>query len=89
MTDITNCCYKECNADVINVCTPNYLHHTHTIQSLHSGKHVVCEKPMAIISAAQCDEMIAAVANRNAKNHLSLVKQNRYNEPVQQVKQAD
>lgn len=73
----------ECKADVINVCTPNYLHHPHTIQSLQSGKHVVCEKPMAV-SSLQCEEMIA-VANQMQKT-IFVVKQNRYNEPVQQVK---
>ncbi|MBK7587813.1 MAG: Gfo/Idh/MocA family oxidoreductase [Bacteroidetes bacterium] len=74
---------QECDADVINVCTPNYLHHMHTIQSLQSGKHVVCEKPMAI-SSIQCEEMIQ-VANEMNKT-IYVVKQNRYNEPVQQVK---
>ncbi len=75
--------FKECDADVINVCTPNYLHHLHTIQSLQSDKHVVCEKPMAI-SSAQCEEMIMAAAQ--AQKTIYVVKQNRYNEPVQQVK---
>lgn len=74
---------KECDADVINVCTPNYLHHIHTIKSLESSKHVVCEKPMAI-SSQQCTEMID-MAGQMQKT-IFVVKQNRYNEPVQQVK---
>jgi predicted dehydrogenase len=74
---------KDCDADVVNVCTPNYLHHAHTIKALQSGRHVVCEKPMAV-SSAQCDEMIA-VAEKMQKT-IYVVKQNRYNEPVQQVK---
>ena len=69
--------------DVVNVCTPNYLHHPHTILSLQHKKHVVCEKPMAI-SVEQCDEMIIA-AEENDKI-IFVVKQNRFNEPVQQVK---
>jgi predicted dehydrogenase len=47
------------NIDVVNVCTPNYLHHPHTMLSLQYKKHVVCEKPMAI-SVSQCNEMIEA-----------------------------
>ena len=74
---------QEENIDVVNVCTPNYLHHAHTILSLQYKKHVVCEKPMAI-SVAQCNEMIEA-ATENAKT-IFVVKQNRFNEPVQQVK---
>jgi predicted dehydrogenase len=71
------------NIDVVNVCTPNYLHHPHTMLSLQYKKHVVCEKPMAI-SVSQCNEMIEA-ANENEKT-IFVVKQNRFNEPVQQVK---
>ncbi len=71
-------------ADVVNVCTPNYLHCDHTIQSLAAGSHAVCEKPMAL-STEECDQMIAA-ADRYGKT-IFAVKQNRYNPPVQVVKQ--
>jgi predicted dehydrogenase len=74
---------QEIDADVINVCTPNYLHHPHTITALNAGFHVVCEKPMAI-SSAECDEMIETA--RKTDKTIFVVKQNRYNEPVQQVK---
>lgn len=69
--------------DIVNVCTPNYLHHPHTLMALQHQYHVVCEKPMAL-STQQCDEMIAS-ALRYQKT-IFVVKQNRYNEPVQQVK---
>ena len=70
-------------ADVLCVCTPNYLHEPHTIAGLNAGLHVVVEKPMAI-SAAACDRMIIA-AEKNDKT-IFAVKQNRYNPPVQEVK---
>lgn len=70
-------------ADVICVCTPNYLHEPHTIAALKAGKHVVVEKPMAI-SIAACDRMIAAAGETGRK--IFAVKQNRYNPPVQAVK---
>jgi UDP-N-acetyl-2-amino-2-deoxyglucuronate dehydrogenase len=69
--------------DVLNVCTPNYLHASHSILALNEGLHVVCEKPMAI-NSADCSQMIAA-AEANGK-HIFVVKQNRYNPPVQVVK---
>lgn len=76
--------FREVKADVLCVCTPNYLHEPHAISGLKAGMHVVVEKPMAI-STAECDRMIAA-ANDTGKT-IFAVKQNRYNEPVQQVKQ--
>jgi UDP-N-acetyl-2-amino-2-deoxyglucuronate dehydrogenase len=71
-------------ADVICICTPNYLHADHAIASLNAGKHVVVEKPMAM-SIAECDAMIAA-ADANHKV-IFAVKQNRYNPPVAAVKE--
>ena len=70
--------------DVLCICTPNYLHETHTIQGLEAGLHTVVEKPMAM-SVSECNNMIAA-ANKNNKT-IFAVKQNRYNPPVQEVKQ--
>jgi predicted dehydrogenase len=37
--------------DVIHVCTPNVTHRKITCGALEAGKHVMCEKPMAITSA--------------------------------------
>ncbi len=34
--------------DFVSVCLPNYLHHPVTVKALMSGKHVHCEKPMAM-----------------------------------------
>src|SRR4051794_6626514 len=45
--------------DVVSVCTPNGLHAEHSIESLKSGKHVLCEKPMAL-SVSDCTAMIYA-----------------------------
>jgi predicted dehydrogenase len=71
-------------ADVICICTPNYLHAEQAIVALDAGKHVVVEKPMAL-STAECDAMIAA-ADRNHRV-IFAVKQNRYNPPVAAVKE--
>lgn len=71
------------DADVVCVCSPNYLHEPHAIAALQAGKHVVVEKPMAITTTA-CDKMIATATATNKK--IFAVKQNRYNPPVQAVK---
>lgn len=70
-------------ADVICICTPNYLHASQSIAALNSGFHVVVEKPMAL-STAECNDMIAAAKIKDRK--IFAVKQNRYNEPVVLVK---
>ena len=70
--------------DVISICTPNHLHALHTIKALKAGFHVLCEKPMAI-DTDDCREMIKWA--KATKKHLFIVKQNRFNPPVQEVKQ--
>ncbi|RYZ48120.1 MAG: Gfo/Idh/MocA family oxidoreductase [Sphingobacteriales bacterium] len=71
-------------ADVICICTPNYLHADQAVAALRAGKHVVVEKPMAM-SIAECDAMIAAADK--AHRVIFAVKQNRYNPPVAAVKE--
>lgn len=76
---------KETDIDVVSVCSPNGFHAQHTIKALEAGKHVLCEKPMAI-SVYDCGRMIDASLNANKR--LFVVKQNRFNPPVQAVKKA-
>ena len=45
--------------DVIYVVLPNNMHAEYTIRAFDAGKHVICEKPMAI-TIDDCDKMIAA-----------------------------
>jgi phthalate 4,5-cis-dihydrodiol dehydrogenase len=52
------------SVDAVWVATPNEFHAAHVIAAAAGGKHVVCEKPMAI-SLEECDRMIeAAAANK-------------------------
>ena len=45
--------------DIIYVVLPNALHSEYVIRAAAAGKHVICEKPMAI-TVDECDRMIAA-----------------------------
>ena len=76
---------SETSLDVISICTPNGLHYEHTIKSLNSGFHVLCEKPLAL-SSFECGNMIKAAENNNKR--LFVIKQNRYNPPVAAVRNA-
>ena len=48
--------------DLIDITTPTYLHHEQALAALTSGKHVLCEKPVARTSA-QAREIADAAAN--------------------------
>jgi predicted dehydrogenase len=37
--------------DVVHLCTPNHLHEPLALKALAAGKHVVCEKPVALDAA--------------------------------------
>jgi predicted dehydrogenase len=50
--------------DVVDICLPTDLHAPVSIAALAAGKHVLCEKPMALTSA-DCDQMIAAARINN------------------------
>ena len=45
--------------DAVYLATPVNLHLEHTLLAAQAGKHVLCEKPMAL-DMAQCDKMIEA-----------------------------
>src|SRR5579872_215653 len=51
---------KESQADVVYVATPVFLHAPQTIASFRAGKHVLCEKPMAMNYEEACSMQRAA-----------------------------
>lgn len=71
--------------DVVSVCSPNGLHAEQTIAALRAGYHVLCEKPMAI-TVEDCGRMINEAERANKR--LFIVKQNRFNPPIEALKQA-
>ncbi len=72
--------YKELLADpeidVVHICTPNPLHCPMTVDAFAAGKHVHCEKPMALTYADAC-KMIEA--QKAAGKKLTVGLQWRYN----------
>ena len=69
--------------DLVDVCTPPFVHAEISINALKSGKNVVCEKPMAA-SLEECDAMIKARDESGKK--LSIIAQNRFRLPVRNLK---
>lgn len=52
--------------DIIDICLPTFLHADVTEQAARKGKHIFCEKPMAL-DLEQCDRMINVVQKNNVK----------------------
>ena len=50
----------------VHVASPNRLHHDHVLAVLKAGKHVVCEKPLAMTSA-QTGALVAEAKARPAQ----------------------
>ncbi len=55
------------DVDVVHLATPNHLHHPHALAALQAGKHVVCEKPLAMTSA-QSAELVQLAKEKNLVN---------------------
>ena len=76
---------KDESIEVVHVCTPNREHSFITVDALEAGKHVMCEKPMAI-NTEEAQKMLDA-ARRTGKM-LTIGYQNRYRPDSQYLKKA-
>lgn len=54
-TDFTSICRRD-DIDVIDLCTPPFLHFDQARQALAAGKHLICEKPL-VGSVAEVDAL--------------------------------
>jgi predicted dehydrogenase len=53
--------------DAVHICTPNALHFPMAMAALEAGKHVLCEKPLAV-SVAEAREMVTMAKRRSLAN---------------------
>jgi predicted dehydrogenase len=52
--------------DIVYICLPVFMHAEFTIRAAQAGKHVMCEKPMAL-NPLECEQMIAACRKAGKK----------------------
>jgi len=71
------------DVDVVSVCVPNYLHAPISVDALNAGKHVLCEKPVAV-NYKQALDMKEAADRNNCILNIGVV--NRFNTAVNMVK---
>jgi predicted dehydrogenase len=53
--------------DAVHICTPNARHYDIAVTALEAGKHVLCEKPLAI-SSTQASSLVRLAAERRLRN---------------------
>ena len=75
---------KDESIDVVHVCTPNRSHSFITVDALDAGKHVMCEKPMAI-NSVEAKKMLDAQKRSGKK--LTIGYQSRQSMGAQYLKQ--
>jgi len=51
---------REANVDVVDICLPTFLHAEYIIKAAEAGRHVLCEKPIAL-TVEDADRALAAL----------------------------
>jgi predicted dehydrogenase len=81
-SDLSGLCGMD-DLDVIDLCTPSYLHFSQTQQVLAAGKHAICEKPIAG-SLKEVDALMLAEAQSSRR--VMPIYQFRFGHGVQKLK---
>jgi len=58
------------DVDVVDISLPQYLHHEVAVAAARAGKHLFCEKPMAL-SVAEAEEMLAEAEKARVVHYLN------------------
>ena len=83
--DTVDALLNDPNVDAVYVSSPNALHHQQTIEAARAGKHVLCEKPMAL-TVEDCEEMIAVC--ERARVRLGLCFHARHHPLIQEARKV-
>jgi predicted dehydrogenase len=62
----------EKEVDMVDLCTPNFLHAEEIIKAAAAEKHIYCEKPLAL-NLDEAEEIMEAVKGRNIKHQMGFV----------------
>jgi len=57
---------EKVDLDMVDICLPTFLHAEATVKAAQAGRHVLCEKPMAL-TAAECQTMIDAARHNGVQ----------------------
>jgi predicted dehydrogenase len=74
---------SDTEVEAVYIATPVHLHAEQAIAAAEAGKHVLCEKPMAL-NVGECDEMIAACRANNV--HLGVAYYRHFYPVVERIK---
>src|SRR5262245_32728491 len=80
--DFDDLCRRR-DLDVVDLCTPPYLHAAQTLRALEAGKHVICEKPLCG-SLADADRVVAA--ERRSGRRVMPIFQYRFGQGLQKLR---
>jgi len=76
---------EETNPDVLNILTPSGLHARNILELVKFNKHFVVEKPLAL-RTEDIDRLLEQCGKAGVK--IFVVQQNRFNPPIQKLKEA-
>ena len=71
--------------DIVDICTPTFMHHDMVMEALSLGKNIICEKPIAL-SAADAREMLDTAKRQGCQLYIAQVLQ--FTKEVQFLRQA-
>ena len=76
---------KQDDIDAVVVVSPTKFHRDIVVSAADAGKHILCEKPMAM-TVDECDEMINAAKSNSVKLQIGFMR--RFDESFQKAKEA-